>query len=329
MMDPLFHQFFNPSVQMYWYVPLNPYRQFKALISRRQLILGHLCYYFVLCSQALVMFLYAMFIINAISTGGDFLVTAETFVWLILVINASQFVYFSMNSAGQLGEIYRSLYEIFPKTEEDKGLVNARDWAAKWTFKMKVQNFVFIFAITGMMVNPILLSLFHYFQNGTWIDQLPLHLWFPFDEFRWPIYPLVYLVEVWFFLVNSLVIVAVVASLGAVSMLICLQFKSAAQRFRSIEFGQSYKRDLLALEQAIQYHNRVLDISTSIRQVFSFPLFFISIISSMVICIFMFMVVNAEQGYDRLQYSANLISFLVFCLWNSYFGNELIEHVSI
>lgn len=329
VVDPLFDKFFDAAQLLYWYVPLNPYRRFLlGTPTRRALIIGRFLYYFVLFSQLTLLTLYAMFLVDSIANGGDFLITAATFVWFIIDINAIQALYFSWNSAGELVALFHDLHDHFPKTRQEKALVDADKWAQEWTSKMFVQTTVFVTAVVGMCLQPFLLSLVGYLSDGVWRNQLPLALWLPFDPLVMPVYPVVYLVEMWFFLVNSVIMVAVEAVLGAVTMLVCLQFKGVAHKFRSIAFGV-YKQDVVAMREAIQAHNIILDISNKTRNVFSVALFFIFLLSSIVICIFGFLILNERHAFSRFQYINNLICYLVFCSVYGYYGNTLIEHVSI
>lgn len=180
----------------------------------------------------------------------------------------------------------------------------------------------------GMSVQPMFWSAVDYFKDGggVWENQLPIGLWYPFDALAMPIYPVIYVTEICFLLAATFFVTAPVAILGTVTILICLQFRRCAHKFRSIEFGD-YPKDLVSMADAIRYHNRVLEICSMVQEVFSAPLFNVFLISSSVICIFLFMGFHEEDTFYKLQYFVNVVSAILFCVFNAYFGNALIEHV--
>lgn len=326
--DPLFDKFFDAVKLFYWYVPLHPYRRFTGPVSRKLYYLGVFCYYLVLISQLLEIFLYAMFILESLATDGDFLVTAGTAVWFILNFSAFQAMYFSWNSGPKLAKLINRLHENFPKTTQEKHPINAEEWAEEWSAKMRLQAIVFVVAVNGMCFTPLILSLVGYLLNdGVWISQLPLTLWLPFNPLQMPQFPFIYTIEIWLFMVNTVILVALEAVMGAVTMLICLQFKAVAEKFRSIQFG-NYQRDLSVVRRTMKCHNIILDISTEAKKLFSFSLFVVFLFASMVFCIFMFLILNEQRLFIKGQYTANLICFFVFCAVFAYYGNVMIDHVS-
>ena len=204
--------------------------------------------------------------------------------------------------------------------------MDAEGWAQRFSHKMRMQNTIFVIASISMSVTPFLLSLLAYLKEGVWVGQLPLSLWIPF-EVTAPVFPFVYLGELWLFYTSTWILMGVEATLGGVTMLICLQFKVVAHNFLSMRFGES-RANLQAMERAIRYHNRVLDLSTRISELFSVTLFLLFVTSSMVLCIFLFLIVNERDPFTRTQYIINSVCFWGFCSVYAYYGNELIENVS-
>lgn len=327
--DPLFDKFFDGTKLFYWFMPLNPYRCFISPAPRKstEFYFGRLCYYFVLLSQITLGILYGKFLVDPEANKGDFLVTAASAVWFILVGSSYQAVHFAWNSGRQLRALFLRIHELFPKTAEERRCVSAEAWANSWTVKMKVQTIVFVTAVFGMVSMPLVSPFVVYVRGGEWHNELPLNLWLPFDGLAMMVYPWMYLVEIWLFLMNTVPLVAVESIMGAVTMLICLQFKIAAEKFRRIQYGD-LRKDAEALREAIEYHNRTLDLSLMSKKVFSVSLFLIFVISSMVICIFMFLIINEEEAYTKSQYATNLVCFGVYCAVYAYYGNTMIECVS-
>lgn len=325
--DYTFDRFFWALKYLYWYLPIHPYRRFVAPVSKTTMFFATIWFYFVLVSQIFLLFMYCLSVTIALAQGGDFLVTSATMVWLILDINAIQSLYFSWNSWKEMGELFQVLHDVFPKTPQEKDAVDAITWEQRWTYKMKVQTVVFIMAVLGMVSIPLMKSILEYFIEGVWRNQLPMSLWTPFDAYVWPYYPWVYLLETWLYFVNTWIIVAVEAIMGAVTMLVCLEFKRVAIRFRSIPYG-NFKNDIKEIKDAIEYHNLIQNISLKMRQVFSMALFCVFVVSSMVICLFLFLIINERGIYARLQYTMNLVCYLIYCSVYGYYGNEVIEHVS-
>lgn len=327
VVDPQFNQFFEAAKFFYWYMPVNPYRLFLGPVTTRQFSFGRICYYLVLFSQLFLLAHYAIHIAKLMSYNGNLLKCLATLVWLIFDLNAIHFIYFSWNSTKDVVDVLHQLYKDFPMTEKSRVRVSSEMWAHNWKSKMDLHTSFFNAAITGIISMPIALSLVDYFQTNIWVNQLPFDLWYPFDAHALPVYPMVYLLEVWYLLINTYIIVAPIKILGGITMLICLQFKGAADRFRSIQF-KCNRKDFLAIEDAVVFHSRALDISSKVRTIFSAPLLVIFVISSMVLCIFTFLAVNEEDAILRVQNTVNVISFLLFCCFISYFGTALIEHVS-
>lgn len=327
VVDPLYDKFFKSAKFFYWYMPLNPYRLFLGPLTSLEFIYGRFCYYLVLLTQLFLMLLYIMFLINAVAFGKDLLIVAATFVWLALNILTIYYMYFSWNSGQEMVDLLHALHDLFPKPEDTQERANADRWAREWTAKMTVHTSVFNVAITGMVSMPIILSFVGYLETGSWVNHLPLSLWIPFDALKMPVYPFVYVLEIWFILVHTYIGVAPLCIMGGATLLICLQFKSVAEKFRNLQFGR-HQDDLLKINDAIMSHNRVLEVSSRIRTVFSVPVMMIFVLSSTVICIFMFLAVNEEDAILQIQNTINVICFLIFYGFINYLGNLLMKCVS-
>lgn len=327
VIDPMFELFFGPAKYFYWYMPLNPYRLFLGPVSTREFIFGRFCYFFVMSSQLLLMILYALFLVRAINNGEDTLIIADTLVWLIIDVNALLFLIFSWNSGKDIAALLQQLHNIFPSAEDVIERGNAIRCAQEWTSKMNIHTALFNTALFGMVLMPIIWSVVGYYQTGFWNNYLPMNLWFPIDVLVMPVYPLVYVLEIWLFVASTYIILAPVKVLGAITMLTCLELKSVADRFRYIPYS-NHCNDLLSLADAIRRHNRALEIASKIRTVFSVPILIIFALSSIIICLYMFLLINWGNSFAIFQYTANLAAFLLFCWFNSYIGNEIIQHVS-
>lgn len=327
VVDPLFEQFFEAAQYFYWCMPLNPYRLFSGPVSTREFVLGRVCFYSVLFSQLLLLVLNVVFLVDAVTIGKDALIIADTLLWLILDINAIYFLFFSRNSANDIVALLHQLHECFPKPENKRSREIATNRAKGWSSMMNLQTALFNTSLVGVLLMPIVWSFVGYFQTSVWTNKLPINMWFPFDEFSMPAFALVYLLEIWLGIVSTLIILAPIKLLGACTMLICLQFKNVADSFLHIKLLGIYRDDLPLLRDVILRHNQTLVIADQIRKVFSIPLLVVFGMSSIFICIFMFLTVNIGDGFTRLQNAANLVAFLLFCWCNSYIGNELIEHV--
>lgn len=321
--DPLFSHFFERVQYLYWHMPINPYRLFLGPVSTRELFFGRICYYFVLLSQFILLILYTLFLVKSIKSE-DILNSAGTFVWVLLDIIVLYFTYFSWNKSREVAALLKQLHDIFPIDERGRDI--AKLCANNWAWRINLQTIIFNTTVCGMLSTPILWSLVGYIQNGVWINLLPLKVWFPFDPLQIPMYHFVYLLEMWLYAVNLYIIPALGAILGGVTMMISVQFQIVANKFRNIEF-ENEKDDLLALEGAVKYHNETLEISTKISALFSVPLLIIFVLSSMVTCVFLFLAVHGKVTSDRIQNKVNSVSFLLFCAFNSYYGNYLIDTV--
>lgn len=326
-LDPHFTQCFDLAKLMFFYVPLNPYRRFLGNIQRREYLTGLCVHYFVLFSQLLLILLYILFIVEALAKDGDFLITVATSAWLVLAFAAYMGTWCIFAYGQEVADLITLLYELFPKTKEESALIEAENWTRDWANKMILQRNTFISAVLGMSILPIIRSIVKFSLNGQWENELPILIWIPFDPLVMPIYPFVYIAEIWLFLVNTCITVALEATVGAVAILICLQFKKVGLQFRSIKFGD-YQADMKALIQAMQSHNRIIALAEKARDSFSIILFFTYLSSSMVICMYTFLIMTEKDMVVNFQYSVCLTCFLIYVAIFGYYGNMMIDYVS-
>lgn len=325
--DPHFAQCFDLANLMYFYMPINPYRRFLGDIPRREYLTGLCVYYFVLFSQVLLILLYALFVLDAIVNDGEFLAYIATSVWLVLAVAALLYTWCTFEVGQDVADLIALLYEAFPKSREESAEVDAENWTRDWANKMIVQRNVFVTAIIGMLISPFIRSMVRFAKSGQWENGQPLLIWLPFDPLVMPIYPVVYVVEAWFLLVNTCITVATEAAVGAVAVLICLQFKKVALQFQSIKFG-NYNADLKSLIRVMQLHSKTLELAKTARKTFSIILFITYLTASMVVCIFVFLIVNENDFVNNVQYLVNLVCFLFYVAMFGYYGNLVIEYVS-
>lgn len=327
--DPLYDEFFWMAKRFYWFMPLGPYKTFitPPVKTSKEYYVKLFWYYFVISSQFTLCSLDILFLIDPAAHKGSFLTAATTASWLLLAISSYQTVYFAFNSTEGLHKLFLRLHELFPKEGDERSCVDAVEWTRLWNIKMKTHTTLFIGVVVAMCPMPFMSTLARYIWTGEWRSKLPLDLWLPVDGLEMPYYPFIYIMEAWFFLLNVVPLLAIESIMGAVTMLICLQFKIVAQKFRCIKYGD-YSKDVLAVREAIEYHNRILDLSLMSKEVFSVTLFVIFATASMVACIFMFLIMTEDDVFTKYQYGTNLTCFIVYISVFTYFGNEMIEWVS-
>lgn len=325
--DPTFGKFFEAGNIWYWYVPMSPYKQFSDPFTGLRYYLIRALYYFVLFSMVLLLTLDLIYLATSFASEGDFIHSLTVTVWFVCAVNAYQTTLFTWNRGREVIELLTVLHDDFPKSDSGKKQVDADGIAKDFVAKSGALVKLFFIAFTGMCVAPIVNLIIGYFSNGQLVLQLPLILWFPFDALAMPVYPVIYLLELWFFSLNTFIVLANAALLGAITMVICIQFKILALDLRAMEFCGNFERDFKVMEKTISAHNRILFATKRTKEMFAFQLLVSFTIASIVICIFMFLIVNERQVFLSAIYVTILLCYLAYMGVFAYFGNEIIENV--
>lgn len=327
-LDPVFKEFFIAGRIWFWYMPLNVFQQFSNPATGAKLFVMRALYYFVLFSMLVLLSLDVMFLVVALSSNGDFIQCLTVTVWLVCAINAYQTTLFTWNRGPQLVDLLTVLHENFPSTDQEKDKIHVQEISKDFVLKSAYLVTLYFIAFTGMCIAPILLLVIEYWSYQVIDLQLPLILWFPFDPLKMPWYPLIYLLELWFFSLNTFIILGNASLLGAITMIIGIQFRILSYNLRNLKFNGEFANDFHLMRDAIRQHNRVLYAAQRTTEMFSFQLLVAFTIASIVICIFSFLIIIETKLVLSVLYFLVLVCYLAYTAVFALFGNEFIEHVS-
>lgn len=325
--DPYFDKIFMVGDDLYWYMPLNAYRLHSRPCSKTTFFWRRVLYYFVLVSLLLLQFLALKNFVHAV-LDGEFIVSLTIVVWFILAVNAFQLMHFTWHSSPDLIELIKLMHDDFPKTPEERQRMDLDNLVKEWQRSMGILVLIYKLTIAGLCAAPLLNSVIKYVTEGIWLNQLPLFLWFPFDPEVMPIYPFIFALEVWFFYINTYVVMAHSVVFGEFTMVTCMQFKSVAKNCRSLKFTGNYASDFRAVEAIIKEHNRALYIAQRMQGLFSLNLLIIYTTAATIFCIFLFLVQNEDRISMAWQYLYTLIAYFFYNYVFAYFGDQMIVNVS-
>lgn len=326
--DPTFGSFFEAGNAWFWYMPVNPYRQFSNPIKGLKFTLCRALYYFVLSSLALSMLLGAIYLVKSISSGGDIVEISKGVLWVICTVSAFQSSLFLWNRGPALVELFKFLHDLFPKSDAEKASVGAKIIAKDCRHKNICFATLFYVSFIGTLTGPLFLSANRYWSEGLIKLELPMVLWYPFDPLAMPWYPFVYILEVWFSCVTTFIFMATPSLLGAITMVIKIQFKMLELELHNLDYSGAYQYDLRILQAAIQKHQRALYATKTTRNLFSLQLFFAFAIASINICVLVFLAMMAREPIEYLVYLTGILCYLAYTGAFAFFGNEFIERVS-
>ncbi|KAL6429669.1 hypothetical protein ACFW04_007532 [Cataglyphis niger] len=179
---------------------------------------------------------------------------------------------------------------------------------------------VFFYAIGG----PILRSVIHKNDQETTTRELPIKMKFPFNVDNSPIFELVLVVQ--FF--HDLSVACIIAMLNALLVTLVLHISGQIEIMRQgfVEISSKNRASLAAIKVLINKHQKIIDLSDNVEDLFSNIALLQFIWNTLVICCIGFVIVisiGTEEGVTMITkslifYVAITLEAFVFCYAGEY-----------
>lgn len=318
-------------------IPLNPLAQYHVRTGgvRRALLIAF--YFFTLASLLFICGGKTVFLVDIIKKKALITDIAGCAGWLIMgtmSIDALWMLYYNRDN---IISVIKQLEALFPKTLPEQTGARVHFQLFKWNRLIMIFLRFYTGTFLTASLTTIVYALVGYYTEGVWHYDLPMFITYPFNPYRMPLVVVLFVFESWAVMLTTIPLASMGLMLGSITRLLSLQYQILGTDLNNMVPQQdAYARDVAELGHLVRRHNRLLDLSVEIRQLFSLTLLINYLFSSVVICLFTFTVANAtkmQEGYkgyiDSFGLGCCICAFLLYNALYSYYGNQLIEKVRI
>jgi hypothetical protein len=181
--------------------------------------------------------------------------------------------------------------------------------------------FAYVLIILGLAFSPIV----NYFTTGQL--QMPVRMWFPFDENDIRIFPLVYIWTVLTCSNSSFFVCGYDLMVYGMLELLAAEFKMLGKKFSEIEVKKpDTKQKIIRL---IAQHNELISVAEKLERIVSLSSFVGFVGSMMLICFGGFQFIYFRGDFSQMLYNGAFLSTaLLQNLLMCYFGQKLVDSSS-
>jgi odorant receptor len=206
----------------------------------------------------------------------------------------------------------------FPKTKEEQNIFKVGKYFRG--YKRMERAFSILACSTGVVF--IAVPIVRFVMSGVWIDELPFHNWFPFDELDVRYYNFVLLWE----FINS--VHSIASILGpdlifyAFITLISMQLDILScelENARNLPDKEVFKK----LKKLVKDHERLIRLPKNLEKIYSVSILFNFIASSILICLGGYQVSIGITFEIQAKFASLLVISLMQVFILCYYGNKL------
>lgn len=323
-----FRDFFK-IIKVYWsYVPINPYSQFVKPSTGRDLTLVKILFWIVLASKFLMVSSEIWFILELLmdkETPLDVTVAASAISWLMMALMAFEATTMMYRNSVPITRLLHRMNDLFPRGDQTVAKAQLKFW------NVIPNTYIRVSFVTTMVIifGPLIASIIYYLFTGRWEFQLPMYLRYPFDPYAPAIVVFVYAWEAWVVCASTMILSAIALLVGAMVMQMCLQYKMLANDLQALKFRpNNYAEDRAKLVVLMQKHSQLIEVGQELHDSYALTLVVNYLLSSMVICLFCFLIAATDDTSTFVIVSIDLCCFLCYNSIFSFFGQQLIDSVS-
>ena len=248
---------------------------------------------------------------KTLDEAGPFLLDVFTY-----FLNSTR-VYHSVLRREDIWELLQDMKTLFDSRLEDTN---------RCGLKKHLDNFhrlMILYSIPYLLLIFLhLITIFPYLLFGSM--NLASEYYFPFDPYRYEIFPFVYLYTVYNVLTALINIVAIDSSLYAVITTLSIEFDTLKDDLKNIlkETANNRKKKM---QDLIDRHNKLMDISDNLQEIYTVTFLLNFVISSLILCFAVFQISKLESFSTYMFFFVYFImmsgSILLLCTY----GQRIID----
>lgn len=218
----------------------------------------------------------------------------------------------------EFSDLMETLNDLFPKTTVEQKAFNIKNYLTDLKIIKRVFLSVQFSSAIGFFVVPVVQLIF----TGAWNQKLPANTWYPFDEYDPRFYSFVY---VWLSISGFNTMVILLATdfiLYTFVNLISMQFDILCQLFRDLDNVPPTAAGNKLIE-LIKRHKTLIRLSDNLETIFSIPILFNFIGSSIQICLICYQLSLETSLVNFLNYAALLSYAILQIFMLCFYGNKL------
>lgn len=326
--------FFSIPIFFFKCVGLRPiHRGGREPLKYKYVNLMQFIFWFSLLSLGVALVGECAYIYHGVTCGQDFLNIISCLACTLYGAMCWENLFTVWRKCEEITKLVEFLQEEFPKTiEEQEKLRMTKLKKESWAF-MTSFAIVFIFLISSFNFSPVVVNILEvYLGHSKWNADFPFTLWYPFDPASsTTLYVGLYLWLVWAGFTAVLSGLAMSLFLGALVTQFCLQLKRLnlmLQETLNVPSRNNPPKGVLLLRDFVIKHNEIISYCMEMEDIFSMSLFYHYIMSSVNLCLGLFMVIAGVKWEDFIKFCLFLISCLLQTLTISHFGQYIIDNVS-
>lgn len=221
-------------------------------------------------------------------------------------------------------DFLKKQYPETPTLQSQFGMAKLYTETRTFMISFAASYLILIFAFN---CTPLFASFVEYYsgRSSDWTMGLPYLMLFPFDP-KVPLtrYVFVYALESWAGFTAVVSCLAMNLFLGGMITQLCLQLKILRVQLAATDLRQRNHLRAIVIK-----HCELIKCCQDLEETFSTSLFVNYMCSSLLICCVGFQVVVGTNYFEIIKFCLFLISSLLQTLSLSYFGQDIIDHVSI
>lgn len=220
------------------------------------------------------------------------------------------------------------LKNLFPENHKHQIKFEIKSYINQTNLFLKSYGILFVTLIWVFNLLPIFDSYYHYHVTKIWIRKLPYDLWYPFNPYVNILYEINYISQI-LLASNSMVGgIAVDVLLCALISQICLQFKILKDEMVNLGYS-SENENWKMMCKCIEKHVKLIELTNQLENCFSISMLLHFVGSAFVLCSTLFLTVAGINKFDLLKFTIFFISSVVEIFVLCWYGNWMIESVSL
>lgn len=229
-------------------------------------------------------------LIVTLNHSNDFLKAIENLTYIgFPVITQSKLLLIYMERK-KFNFIIEELRDFFPKTCIEQYKDKIVLYMKRTNNLLKLFIIINVLLIWAFNLLPLGDTILTYIQTKKWTPQLPFHFWYPYDEYQNGLYEFSYIFQIWNSSNASSASIAVNVLFCTLGAHIYFHFKKIQNLIICMKIERGKYEDFISIHEIIEKHQRLIQMSFQFNSIYSLPLFFNFLSSSVIICLSGFMV---------------------------------------
>ena len=203
-----------------------------------------------------------------------------------LVLITSKAITISMNRT-KIWNLFQDLRKLFSGRTENNSAYNAKAYLKSYHRFIKIYSGSFII-VTPVMVLPLIF----YYINGTMAFKVDY--WYPFDPYQPSTFLLASLWTIWIAFLNLMFLLATESLLYVLISVLVMEFdflKGDFMKLKDVPKNEMSK----AVGKLVDRHNKLLDLSDKLQEIFQYSFLTSFVITSMIMCFVAFQLSIAKD----------------------------------